>query len=582
MLHGRPTLGHVVSIEGQRIIFNLSSAHKGSVAAHPDGISTIGQPEDLIGCISGVNLIVLQIHSIRYLDPHAIEAIRTGDIHKDPSPPLRQITAHVLGIIEKIEENSVFRPETLISPPLGSTAHPLTNFEVELVFNSRAPRGPRAIKVGVDARTLSTPVRLDVNELLSKHLTVLGSTGQGKTNFVALVCQRILKLDSRARLIVFDVNGEYASAFSHLEDSQVKRTIIGRSGINEGFKIPYYAYGRNGLFRMLLPSDRAQMPALRFALEHLHYIESEGEGARPAGEARNVFFDDCRPGNATDAYEGLEMLRRLRAEGTRNAARRWPHMRAIASLVADFYDLQRARNGGWERTAFQYSHVASLINRIHSLINDSRFTSVVNVEGSELTDHPIGGMQYEARNLVQKFFGQARATDDQWKIHIIDVSKVHTDLMPYVLAPLLDILSNEMFYRGPGGTDPTILVLEEAHHYLREMPGDTANESSSLAYERLAKEGRKFGAGLITSTQRPSELSPTVLSQSGTWAVFRLLNEADIKSVSVASGDSIASRRIAGLPRGSALLFGAAAPVPLIAKVDPADPPPDSSDPEFL
>ena len=137
--------------------------------------------------------------------------------------------------------------------------------------------------------------------------------------------------------------------------------------------------------------------------------------------------------------------------------------------------------------------------------------------------------------------------------------------------------------RGPGH-HPTMLALEEAHHYLRQLPGESDGGQQALAYERLAKEGRKFGLSLLISTQRPSEVSPTVLSQCGTWAVFRLNNEADQRAVASAAetaGVNV-SRQLAGLGRGEAIIFGAALPVPTRLSVSRPNPEPDSKDPPFL
>jgi DNA helicase HerA-like ATPase len=116
------------------------------------------------------------------------------------------------------------------------------------------------------------------------------------------------------------------------------------------------------------------------------------------------------------------------------------------------------------------------------------------------------------------------------------------------------------------------------------VPGDSESGQHVLAYERLAKEGRKFGLSLMISTQRPSEVSSTVLAQCGTWAVFRLSNEADQKSVAAAAetaGINVA-RQLPGLGRGEAIVFGAALPVPSRVYVVRPNPEPDSKDPPFV
>jgi DNA helicase HerA-like ATPase len=154
--------------------------------------------------------------------------------------------------------------------------------------------------------------------------------------------------------------------------------------------------------------------------------------------------------------------------------------------------------------------------------------------------------------------------------------------MPHVLGSLLELFAFELFERGPGATYPTSLVLEEAHHYLRS-PRDDDSTGSGLAYERLAKEGRKFGLSLWISTQRPSEVSPTVLAQCGTWVAFRLSGDADLKAVQSAAEwvDRHEVSQIPGLPRQHALVFGSAVIVPTRVIAVDAFPIPKSSDPQF-
>jgi hypothetical protein len=142
---------------------------------------------------------------------------------------------------------------------------------------------------------------------------------------------------------------------------------------------------------------------------------------------------------------------------------------------------------------------------------------------------------------------------------------------------------NKLFKRGQGATHPTLLVLEEAHHYLRQLNDNDETGKHSLAYERLAKEGRKFGISIWLSTQRPSELSSTVLSQCGTWVVFRLASEQDLRAVSVAAEwvDKQEVSRIAGLPRRQAVIFGSCVALPTRITSPTANPTPKSHDPDF-
>jgi hypothetical protein len=567
MMSRRP-IGYVVEIDGPFLLINLLEESRGHVAGHRDGLSAVEQPGDLIGVEAGAETIILRILTVAFAEPKEVHHGRART--KDTGEPLRQLKGRVIGFLLRKEGKLQFQAQDWRLPVLGASAYPLADQETVATIGATGPTEEQ-ILLGSDSRNRGIPVRVGINDLLGRHLAVLGSTGQGKTHFVAALLQQLVK-SPRSRIVVFDVNGEYGPAFRHL-GRRVKETRLG-----EGMKIPYYALGRHGLARLLIPSERAQMPALRFAVEHLKYVEADATGARATGNRQNALFDDCHTGNPVTAQQHLDSIRNRTAP----EATAWPHMRALSCLATEWYVLKQGRNGP-ERDTFHYGHIQSLINRIRGLIEDPQFSSIVEVSGGAGVSRPLS-MRAESAKLVDEIFGTGQFQENDWSIHIVDLSRLAQDLMPFVLGSLLEMFAAEIFARGPGHTHPTMLALEEAHHYLRQLPGDGESGQHVLAYERLAKEGRKFGLSLMISTQRPSEVSSTVLAQCGTWAVFRLSNEADQKSVAAAAettGVNVA-RQLSGLGRGEAIVFGAALPVPTRLFVVRPNPEPDSKDPPFL
>lgn len=167
-----------------------------------------------------------------------------------------------------------------------------------------------------------------------------------------------MKLPS-ARIVVFDINGEYETALNvpELPAGAVKCTTIGGPGPGS-FKIPYYALGRHGLNRLLVPSEKTQRPALTFALEHLHQVRWFPllRGAGLANDIAPFLFDDCRQGGAVDADNRIQQLR----NGQAGTAAAWPHMAALASLVAESHGIQPSqRNGGREKRLQLFKHFAT-------------------------------------------------------------------------------------------------------------------------------------------------------------------------------------------------------------------------------
>jgi hypothetical protein len=564
----RTAFGYVVSVEGPIVTLNLNDDHRGQVAAHRGGVSSVTDIAAVFGVNAGDRLMVMRTRSVAFNEPR--EAHRAGvGPGQTLTEPLRNVKATVIGIIQRFGGQTTFIPDCLSSPPLGAEAFPLNEHELSTLLR-RESDDTSGVTLGVTVRG-GGELCVGVQQLLSRHVAVLGSTGQGKSCLTAAVLQQLLELP-RPRLVVFDVNGEYADALApHAPGSDFKHTILG-----ESLKIPYYALGRHGLSRLLLPSEKTQRPALNFALENLDRVRTFGvaAGAALKNGTSPVFFDDCRPSGADLAYAAVGKLR----DGSAPAVTEWPHMKALSCLIAESQSL-RIGTKGVERNAFEYGNVAPLITRVNRCIEDAQFCKIVAVDGGPPCEGVTLDWRQEARDLIAKVFG---GSDDPWKIHVMDLRHVAHDLMPLVLGSLLELFSFELFERGPGATYPTALVLEEAHHYLRRT-GDEDSARTGLAYERLAKEGRKFGVSIWISTQRPSEVSPTVLAQCGTWVVFRLAGEPDLNAVQNAAEwvDRHEVAQIPGLPRRQALVFGTAVVVPTRIIAVEASPVPRSSDPQF-
>lgn len=576
-MNGREPFAYVVCIEGPNIRLNLRDAHRGQVAAHRDGISGVTEIGGLFGVDGGVRLLVLRVRSLSFAEPR--EAHRAGiGSTATLGEPLRHVEATVVGTIVNRGGNLAFTPDSLVSPALGAEACPLSGAELACVLRSDVHDGPE-LSLGQDTRG-GGRLLCGISQLLSRHVAVLGSTGQGKSCFTAALLQQMVKLNA-PRIVVFDINGEYEEALKpHLGPHEYQKTVLG--GPNATYRLPYHALGRHGLSRLLLPSERTQRPALAFALENLAYVKWFPKERAAGLAASNVacLFDDCRPGgDTTSAWKAIDVLRRSAAQ----PAAEWPHMEALGCLVAESHALQQGKAPNtYERSGFHYSNVAPLVTRIRRCVEDPLFTSVVDVDGGK----PVasaGGLDWKAEGaaLCGRIFGTAGAT---WKLHLVELRSVAHDLMPLVLGSLLELLAFELFKLGQDQTYPTLLVLEEAHHYLRQfVDGGEESGRNSLAYERLAKEGRKFGLSLWLSTQRPAEVSSTVLAQCGTWVVFRLASEQDLKAVGSAGEwvDRQELSRIAGLPRQQAVVFGAGVTIPARVVAPTADPRPKSHDPNF-
>lgn len=573
-MRGRLPVGYVVRIEGADVTLNLLDMHRGQLASHAQGVSSVTEVGSLLVLDAGSRALVMKVVSLSFDEPREAHRLGIGS-STHQTEPLRNISGAVVGRLSREEGKARFTSDSLATPPLGAEAFPLSMEELAAILCSDDD-GDVPLKLGDDLRGGGS-LNVGLKNLISRHVAVLGSSGQGKSCFTAAVLQQIVKLPS-ARVVVFDINGEYEAALNvpELPVGAVKCTTIGGPEANT-FKIPYYALGRHGLNRLLVPSEKTQRPALTFALEHLHQVRwfTQPKGAGLANDIAPFLFDDCRQGGAADAESRIQQIR----NGQAGAAAVWPHMAALASLVAESHGIQPTQRNGPERNAFSYSNVSPLITRINRFAEDPMFRSVVDVDGGAGAGAPLNWVN-ESTNLVEQIFG---GRDVPWRVHILNLRHLSHDLAPFILGSLLELYAYELFRRGQANKIPTLLVLEEAHHYLRPIgSGDEAGENS-LAYERLAKEGRKFGLALWLSTQRPSEISPTVLSQCNNWVSFRLTSEKDLAAIQSASewADRREIRRIAGLPRQTAVVFGGSIAMPTLIRAADASPTPHSGDADF-
>jgi DNA helicase HerA-like ATPase len=218
--------------------------------------------------------------------------------------------------------------------------------------------------------------------------------------------------------------------------------------------------------------------------------------------------------------------------------------------------LELAENEGGNTV--QFVHMLSL--RMRFLLSDERLNSVV-VPKEELS----------LTNWLNEYIG--KNDSEGGEISVIDLSLIPSDVVHVVVAVLSRLIFEALQrYRRINQKElPTVIVLEEAHTFIRDTHFDTTNQAQLCreTFERIAREGRKFGLSLVLSSQRPSELSPTVLSQCNTFILHRIVNDRDQELVKKLVPDNIGGllKELSILPTRKAILLGWATPIPMLVEV---------------
>lgn len=220
-----------------------------------------------------------------------------------------------------------------------------------------------------------------------------------------------------------------------------------------------------------------------------------------------------------------------------------------------------------------------LVSRIRTLLSDTRMRSIIsNTDSISLDDWLID------------YIGDSKASNGS--VTVIDLSLVPAEVVHIITAVIARMtLESLQRYRkiNAGKTLPTVLVMEEAHTFIRRYSDNVENQSSAAiccqVFEKIAREGRKFGLGLVLSSQRPSELSQTVLSQCNSYLLHRISNDRDQELIHKLVPDNLQGllRDLPSLPARNAILLGWASELPVLVQMNslPKEQRPKSDDPDF-
>jgi hypothetical protein len=210
-------------------------------------------------------------------------------------------------------------------------------------------------------------------------------------------------------------------------------------------------------------------------------------------------------------------------------------------------------------------HMAGLDLRLRTMLADTRVRPLIDPEND----------QRSLADWLHELFGAGDG--GRGRITVLDLSLVPSDVLTTVVSVLgrLVFEAAQRYRRIHRATLPTVIVLEEAHNFVERQIGESDEAGPSIRcrqmFEKIAKEGRKFGVGLMLSSQRPAELSPTIVAQCNSFVLHRIVNDRDQELVNRLAPDSTGSllKELPSLPTQKAILMGIAAEIPVVFDVRP-------------
>lgn len=502
-------IGQIIEVDGSRLVAELNPNLSELSRVYGGETYPIGQFGSIIRIHFGRRLIYALVGRLRMKSEFQAER----GLLPAPSSDERIVEADLFGEGEWVHGAS---GEWGLRFERGVSTYPLPQQTVyltpkaELRFIYGKAKGA-VVQLGQHVGSGGTPCLADLNELLGKHTAVLGSTGAGKSGTVAAIIHSILERGDtnsfekwKPRIIILDPHGEYGAAFSnHTKLSSDDGTLT----------LPYWLLNFQETVALLIGKTEfvatSQANIVKSAL-----MSAREEGAQQLGlDAHLITIDSPVP------YKLSKLKERIEADKPQQPSKQESHN--------------------------------SILQKLEVLMTDARLRFMMTEWNGD------GGDPFL---LIIK-----QLTGDGSQPRIVDLSGVPNEVAGVSSAVIARTLFNLKIWQTQSEreSDPVLLVCEEAHRYVPNR-GEAQYEAAQEAIRRIAKEGRKYGVGLLLVSQRPSEVEATVLSQCNSWIVLRITNDADREHVRSILPDSMSglTKMLSGLRRQEAIFVGQAAMLP--------------------
>lgn len=537
--------------------------------------------------------------------------------------PIRKMKLAPLGVLKSSAEGFFkFQRGVHSFPSIGSPVLIPTDVQLKSIIESGENR---RVYIGNSPLAANAEVRIDPDRLFGRHLAVLGNTGSGKSCTVAGLIQWSIEAtgkedNTNARFIILDPNGEYSKAFKD------KAIVLKVGDEANGLNVPLWLWNSSEWSAFTQASTKVQLPLLKRALramrnEQLESSEDnlivakryagtvltalrhEKSNGSPWGnfpkpmhfyelvKSWKIGFDHIKSSIGDDDIKELDLFIEClgvflnKSERTKQYANYNSNLQEVEEMIDSLVKAYEALGGNesellprnedipipFKGDVFvsylsalaqqtgNEQYLEFLITRIKTMLADSRMDSII----GNKTD-------IELDKWLEKYLGSGKKTS----ITIIDLSLVPSEIVHVTTAVISRIVFEALQrYRKINGKSlPSVLVMEEAHSFITRYNDNNEGNASSTCtkvFEKIAREGRKFGLGLVLSSQRPSELSPTVLSQCNSFIMHRISNDRDQELVGRLLPDNFKGllKELPSLPSQRAILLGWAFELPILVKI---------------
>ena len=484
------------------------------------------------------------------------------------------------------------------------------NEEIEIDADKQLTRAV-SLTIGSSVIFPDYDVKINIDKFFGFHFAVFGNTGAGKSNTVARIIQNVFKKKSNsavgAKFIIIDSNGEYESSICELNtinpDIRVN-CLTADSECTEGncLELPVWALSADDWAVLLHASEKTQIPIIKRAIDIARIFydpENKDESLKNHILASTVLgilnSSDSSPSKSDKLKTIISIFSTTEFSLNTIVGDTGKCIRDL--LFVDFGKLKDVESIQKFCDSKIIENVGDILSKSKNVVYDiNEFSKAVNF--AVLYEGSISSQRIQEYTATLTTRLQALLDSDQGRILTktsftniddyvesilgtnqivnIDISSLDDSSSEVVVKVITKLFFDHLKRMNTKADMPVNLIIEEAHRFVR-----SESHSGALNYnifERVAKEGRKYGLLLGISSQRPSELSKTVVSQCSNFIIHRVQNPDDLSYISrmvpyISEG---IINRLTYLQTGNALIFGTAINLPTLAKFERANPPTDS------
>lgn len=439
----------------------------------------------------------------------------------------------------------VFKRTLNTVPSLEAECFLLQGQELSEFMKAISSGSSNPLTIGKYTMSEESLANLDGNKFFQRHAVIVGGTGSGKSWTVANILEKAASLKS-VNIIVFDIHGEY-TPLKGLPNSQLLK-IAGPGDKPDNDLIlflPYWLLSYEEMAVMLLDRSDTNAPNQSRALFDLILKEK-----RKTVDAANDV--------ATEANLTVESPVPYKIEAVLNELKR---------LDVEMVPGSRGDKGGPLN-----GKLTRFVQRLESKITDKRLNFLFNGDDSLL--------EYDwIKDLIERLLGFGNNNG----VKIIDFSEVPSDILPLITGLIARLIFTIQQWTEVEDRHPIAVFCDEAHLYLPVSASDNMDERGLRNFERIAKEGRKYGVSLVVISQRPADVSKTILSQCGNFIAMRLTNPEDQYVIRRLFPDNLGdfAEMLPILDVGEGLVVGDASLLPSRVIIDKPHIQPNSSTVDF-